>query len=296
MRKTFWLCAAAQVRAGLKTCSRPVRSLVGAALLAAAMAAAPSAVQAQYAPSFLAPKSPPKGMLLESANALGMVRGANSNIFDPLNRAQFVASGEGFEPRRNGAWPRYEIKRQVVGLSYHLSAARVDLTRSGPGGREIRVVQAVSGAKAWDETSPGVGAAATAAGAKDRAREIWLTPHGFIAQAMRLGPDGVTAGTRDGKQTLTLVLDGETITAVLGADKRPELIETQINHPVLGPTRLTLEYSGYKDFDNYYVFFPSRIVRKLGGRVASDLTVSDYRSNPYILFTPPAETRRASAN
>ena len=74
----------------------------------------------------------------------------------------------------------------------------------------------------------------------------------------------------------------------LDADKRPSRIEIAINHPVLGATTVATVLSDYRDWEKLGVWFPARIVQTIGTRKTQDLRVTEFRSNPYVIFPVPA--------
>ncbi len=286
------------MRAGASgTVIRKSSAGVAACLAALAMAGGPTAVRAQgrYVPSVLAPKVKPTGILFKAADALGMVRGTAEDQFDTINRIQYHVEGAVFPTTKGGASPSLTMKA-VISISYHQDASRIDETVTSADGKDVHRIEVVADGYAWNETKPGVGGVAAMASAKSREHEIWMTPHGFLFQAMKAGPDGVKIGkTKDGKTTLTVAIGGVPVTATLGEDMRPATIESKIVDPNLGPTTETWEYSGYKDFDFYAVQFPSHMTRKIGGRTNLDLTVTDYRSGPYFLFPKPDDVAKLAS-
>ena len=60
-----------------------------------------------------------------------------------------------------------------------------------------------------------------------------------------------------------------------------------IEHPVLGETLVEAIYTGYIDWPKLDVYFPSRIVHRLGGETTLDMTVTEFFQNPYIVFPRP---------
>lgn len=239
-----------------------------------------------YPPTWLAPKTPPKGVVFQAADALGMVRGLGENVFDAVNRIEFKFQGVASVPE-HGTWKEIKIPSATMQISYHQSASRLILERVDAGGASAHSIAVVDGAYAWDEQSPGVGGAAAMKAVAQRAREIWLTPQGFIYQVEQAGPQGVKIGHRDGKTTLSVRIHGEPVTATLDADHRPALIEAKIRDSVLGDKMLTIEYGGYKDFDYYGIFFPSHVLAKLGGHSVLDATVTSFLTHTFFLFPKP---------
>ena len=241
---------------------------------------------APYPPTPLTPKIKPSGVVFQAADALGMVRGLGEDVFDAVNRIEFNIDGVAYAPS-HGAWKEIKISSATMQISYHQAASRLILDALEADGTKVHAIEVVDGHYAWDETAPGVGGGPAMQTVATRARDIWLTPQGFIYQVEQAGPQHVKIGKHDGKTTLSVVIDGEPVTATLDADHRPELIEARINDRELGHTTLTIAYSGYKDFDYYGIFFPSHVLAKLGGHVALDVNVSSFLTHTYFLFPKP---------
>jgi hypothetical protein len=259
--------------------------LIVASLLAAVCAHA-QPPGAPYPPTPLTPKVAPTGVVFQAADALGMVRGLGENVFDAVNRIEFKISGVAHAPS-HGAWKEIKIPSATMQISYHQAASRLIIDRVYPDGSKVHAIQVVDGRYAWDEQTPGVGGVSAMQSVASRARDIWLTPQGFIYQVEQAGPQHVKIGKRNGKTTLSVTIDGEPVTATLDADHRPELIEAKIHDRELGAATLTIQYSGYKDFDYYGIFFPSHVVAKLDGHDALDVTVTSFLTHTYFLFPKP---------
>jgi hypothetical protein len=280
-----------------------VTGFLCAASLGAAALAASAPVMAQSRPvpaiaparpvSSLTPKVAPSGELLAAADALGMVRGMGSNVFDAVNRVQFTVQGTEQRPV-HGSWQEFKTTATMF-INYHQAASRVVIDRVDAKGAQAHSIEVVAGPYAWNEESPGVGGTPAMDRATDRARDIWLTPQGLIYQAELAGPDGVKVGRRDGKTTLGFAIHGEPVTVTLGADHRPEYVEATIKDRELGRATLTVAYAGYKDFDYYGIFFPSHIVAKVAGHTALDANVTAFLTNTYFLFPKPDPIAKLAA-
>jgi hypothetical protein len=241
----------------------------------------------------LTPKVPPTGELLAAADALGMVRGLRSNVFDAVNRVQFTLQGVEELPVHH-SWQKFNTTATMY-INYHQAASRLVIDRVDQQGAKAHSIAVVAGPYAWNEESPGVGGTPAMDEAADRARSIWLTPQGLIYQAEQDGPGGVKVGKHDGKTTLSFSMHGEPVTVTLNADHRPEFVEAHIKDRELGSTTLTLSYSGYKDFDYYGIFFPSHIVAKASGHTVLDANVTGFLTNTYFLFPKPEPIAKLAA-
>ena len=231
-----------------------------------------------------------------AAEALGMVRGVQRRM-DSINTVQFSGTGIMNVPDAEGGWTRYEVVNATVGMSYYIPAMRWDMQRIGPDSSEQRMIHVVRGDRAWNEDLPGVGATPVTGQVSDRLRQIWLTPHGIIRAAVEAeaaSPGTVTVGAQADKITLAVEIDGTPVTATLDSEYRPERVEMMIEHPVLGQTRLEAAYADYIDWPLLDVYFPSRIVHKLGGETTLDMTVTAFFQNPYVVFPTPEQLSRSS--
>jgi hypothetical protein len=266
-----------------------VHGFLTSGLLLAALFAGESAHAqrpgAPYPPTPLTPKIKPTGVVFQAADALGMVRGLGEDVFDAVNRIEFKIEGKAYAPQ--GGWKEIKIPSATMQISYHQAASRLIIDSVAGDDSKVQAIEVVDGRYAWNEKTPGVGGVPAMQTVATRARAIWLTPQGFIYQVEQAGPQRTKIGKRDGKTTLSVVIDGEPVTATLGADHRPELIEAKIKDRELGNTTLTIEYSGYKDFDYYGIFFPSHVLAKLGGHTALDVTVTSFLTHTYFLFPKP---------
>jgi hypothetical protein len=107
----------------------------------------------------------------------------------------------------------------------------------------------------------------------------------------------VKVSEEGGKPTYTVMVNGVPVKGVMGADMRPERVEMPIQHPVLGATVHAANYTGYKDWEGYEVFFPSRIVQTLGGKTTADIQITKYMTGVYLAFPiPPGVAQPQQAN
>ena len=80
--------------------------------------------------------------------------------------------------------------------------------------------------------------------------------------------------------------DGTEIRGTLDSKNLPTHVEWRIGGQIFSG-----DYADYKDFQEYGVMFPVRIVEKIDGREIANLTVSDSLANPYLIFPPPKEVK-----
>ena len=249
-------------------------ALVAAALWTVIAGATPAPAQA--------PSTDPaaKKALTDAANALGMVRGLNRAL-DVVTMFEYTASGTMADS--NGGGPD-KVSRVTAGYDYVIPAARVDIEKTAPDGKTARDIAVAAGQFSWDESTPGIYLRPTSTPAAERLRPIWLLPHGLILAGAK-APDKVKVADKGGVRELSAALpDGTEVKGLLDAKNLTTHVELKTGAQVL-----SADYADYKDFQDYGVMFPSRIVQKVDGRVVADLTVTEALANPYLIFPPPKE-------
>jgi hypothetical protein len=176
----------------------------------------------------------------------------------------------------------------------------------------------VKGNRAWDEawnadktklsTNP-------SANAKHRAQLMWIQPHAFLhAAAFASGKkclDGKACTTpiriaqEQGKTVVDVEVNGQSYKATLGADKRPERIETMLTMPSGAAKRIVANFADYRTgekpdagfglaegkdaLDRFHsgTYWPSRLVHDLEGTKVLELTMTEGWANPYHVFPEP---------
>lgn len=222
--------------------------------------------------------------VVEAADALGMVRGAARRM-DSINTIEFSGRGMIRRPQDDGSWWEAELTNLTVGISYSIPALRWDQATGNQ-----RVIYVVRGDEAWEERTPGVGNTPTMNFVDRFSRQIWFSPHGLIRAAIEAEarePGSVEIGSDAGRSTLTVEVNGFTLTATLNEDNRPQTVSMPVTHPLLGPTVLSTHYGDYVDWPLLDVFFPSRIQQTLGDVTWLDLEVTEFFQNPYVVFPDP---------
>jgi glyoxylase-like metal-dependent hydrolase (beta-lactamase superfamily II) len=240
--------------------------------------------------------------------AAGTLEGAAGALrAGEMRSIEYSGTGRWFQfgqaPNPTLPWPAFDVSRFTATVDYETPAARVQIIRRQvvepgrvrPAPVEQRPVQIVSGAYAWNMAVPAGSPAGAApapqpqpAAVAERTMEIWSTPHGFLRAA---AANGATSEVVDGGSQITFTLDGKyRYVGRIDARNQLEHVETWIDNPVLGDTRVEITYSDYRDFDG--VLFPSRIVRSHGGHPVLDLTVSAVTANPPAEVDVPGDVRR----
>lgn len=219
-----------------------------------------------------------------AVNSLGMERGVRRQQTS-INTIFFVAKGT--LDTGDGAKP---VERVVYSMSYAVPAIRIDVNRRS-GGQTARSVSVANGELAWDEREPGIGATPSQ-GAAERMHQVWLTPQGALramVDARAKDEKAVSIQSAGAQTTFSMQLGGGPLEVVVDASHRPQRVKWTLENDVH-----EAEFSGYKDWELLDVFFPQRIVQRVNGRVTADLTITDFRSNPYVVFPVPGELRKQS--
>lgn len=245
--------------------------------------------------------------------AHGMLRTLQEN--DATTTAQFQATGtqyivgQTFQP--GGPWPAAKLTKYNVWINYAVPGMRIDLERTNPDGQvqgggglpfaaPQRQILVVGGNRAWNETMMPGGPATPAIGQQnDRLVQIWMLPQGAV-KAMRMAGDKAKVGMEGTKYTVTFPLPDpiSNYTAKVRLDERKlvEHVEVMVDNPMLGDTKLEVDYDNYKDPDLSDIPFPFHIVQKLGGFPILDVNLRNARMyNPYVVVPVPDNVERAYA-
>jgi hypothetical protein len=240
------------------------------------------------------------------ADRLGMLRSVQppGGTLRGVDGILFLAKGTIATPRPSGPWPISTVMKLTTEVTYFpysqgiavSPGIRWDFTLVGTDGKPQRKVLAAAGIFGWNQTDLDGPATPAADAVDERLREIWMTPQGLIWAALTPDgkglADGVTVSKERSHVVLTIPQNGDPMKVTLNEQNRPAKVEARVHDSVLGDTTLEVTYAGYRDFENAYgVFFPAIIIEKLGGRTVLDVTVSEFHSNPYIVFPVPANVR-----
>lgn len=266
-----------------------LRWLTVLAALAGAFAA-PAVAQesARPRPAQTAP-SAELAAITDVADALGMIRGTQRE-WRSVNRIYFIASGTlapdiGQAPQR--------LTRGFIEMSFAQQAMRADLTM-----QQKRTIEVARDSVAWNETSPGVGATAAPGQASSRLWRIYATPHGAVRSAMETFVKDKTSlkVTASGQtKTFEFISPAGPLRIVADVNNRPMRVELMLNRSG-GEAKVVTEFSDYRDWEKLGVWFPARIRQTVNGAPFADLTVSEYRTNPYVIFPYPPGMAPAGAS
>jgi hypothetical protein len=270
---------------------------------------------AQYTPAntaFWGTEIPAKGIdpaIRAAAEALGMVRDTRL-VIGQLNLLEYVGHGTLVDLEAATPGQPIEVSRYSYAVSYHFPASRLDY--EGPNG--ARTIRVVKKDRAWNEEKPGINPSPSG-NAAFRAQEIWLTPHGAIHAAAFASAkkclDGkecdvpLQVAKEDGKSVITASVNGQSYKTTLGADNRPERVETVIKLPSGALQKIAAIYSGYRNgastgggaLDKFHsgTYWPGRIIQEIDGKKVLDITMTEGWSNPFVIFPEPELLAKASA-
>ena len=196
--------------------------------------------------------------------------------------AQFTL-GQSVSP--DTPWPRVELKSFTRTVDYDRQATRNEAV--GPNGP--LATQFLAGDRAWGQAGTNVTPAAPSAAA-ERRLQMWLTPHGFLKEALA----NKATAKKSGKATLVTftALGKYRVVGTISADHLVEKVEAWLDNPVLGDMPVETAYGDYRDFGGFK--FPARVVQKQGGFPVFDLTVAEAKADvPLDLPVPEAVLKAA---
>jgi hypothetical protein len=247
-----------------------------------------------------------------AAEVMGMVR-TRALVIGQVNLPELSGKGTMVDLEAAAPGAAFEVSRYTYAVAIHVPAARLDY--EGP--QTPRTIHVVKGNRAWDEawsadksklsTTPSDKAAL-------RAQMMWVQPHAFLHAAAFASAkkclDGKACDTpvrisqENGRTVIELQINGRSYKALMGADKRPERVETVV--PVQGASKkIAAVYADYRTgekpdpgfglaegkdaLDRFHsgTYWPSRIVHELDGAKVLDLTVLEGWANPYQVFPDP---------
>jgi hypothetical protein len=284
--------------------------LLATAAMAAAALGAPGTAAQGWGPNVAAKDIDPT--IRAAAEVMGMVR-TRALVIGQVNLPEYSGKGAMVDVEAATPGPAVEVSRYNYAVAVHVPAARLDF--EGP--QTPRTIRVVKGNRAWNEAwSDDKTKLSTTPSDKAgyRGQMMWVQPHAFLhAAAFASGKkclDGkactipLRIAQENGKAVVELEINGHGYKATMGADKRPEHIETMIT--LNGAARkVVATYTDYRTgeapdagfgtsygqgaLDKYHsgTYWPSRVVHEVGGMKVLDLTVAEGWANPYMVFPDP---------
>jgi hypothetical protein len=104
--------------------------------------------------------------------------------------------------------------------------------------------------------------------------ELWSIPQMFLRGAAK--DDTFLGEWKQGDALYNLVIfkvQDKLVSGYFNRENLLEIVETRIQHPILGDTLLQVVFTDYKDYGG--IKLPSTIIQKMGGSLVSVLIVSD---------------------
>ncbi|MBI4886526.1 MAG: hypothetical protein HY824_05505, partial [Acidobacteria bacterium] len=188
-------------------------------------------------------------------------------------------------------------------------AMRLFLNGTRPNGQPLKDIRVFAHEYAWNETDEGRGATAAMNTLGDRLPLVKLTPFGAMWSVIEAEGRTVVTRTADGRTVLTGTSphDGiETSITVEDSRQHPRLGSYEPTDLIRLPVAVTARWNGHTygaTFADYrgdwepdvWMIFPKQITWTLDGKPLADLTVTFFRSNPYIVFPIPDVVKQAAS-
>jgi hypothetical protein len=189
-------------------------------------------------------------------------------------------------------------------MAYYLPAMRMFLNGTHANGTALKEIRVFATDYAWNETQEGRGATPAMNTLNDRLPLLKLTPFG--AMWSLIDAEGHTkVSTVNGKTVLTgtspydgievaMTVEDQDL-AIAGHNKGdvlhvPVAVTAKANGHIYGAT--FADYRGGPSLEpDVWMIFPQRLTWTLDGRPLADLTVTYFRSNPYVVFPIPEVVR-----
>jgi putative hemolysin len=264
----------------------------------AAIAAAGLAAQQQGARYTPAPGAKDRrAVLFTWAWYMGMLRGPQE--IEAVVSLEQKATGTMQVNGQNCVLSNYRVS-----TNYPNTGQRVQYTCRLPNGQDVKNVEVLSGAYAWDEDIAGAELVAgkgkatpKPAALRERLIRLWAGPQGAV-KAANAGGDRTTVAEVAGKMTVTFPIPGVAgamATATLDAKNMAERVEVKD-----GTTVTEFAYSNYADYNNPLnkidAFYAGKIVEKRNGVTVRDLTTTETETgNLYVVMPVPPSVKKAAS-
>jgi hypothetical protein len=238
----------------------------------------------------------------EVAESIGMGRGKLMGVKNVIG-VQFRADGTFADSTVTARLSNTEFH-----IAYYLPAMRMFLNGTRANGQPLNEIRVFADQYAWNEAQDGRGATPALNTLVDRLPLVKLTPFGAMWSVIEAEEHTVVTKTTDGKTVLTGTspYDGiETSITVEDSTKHPPLGPYEPTERIRLPIAVTARWNGHTygatfadyrgDWEpNVWMIFPRQIKWTLDGKPLADLTVTYFRSNPYIVFPLPEAVKQAS--
>ena len=177
-----------------------------------------------------------------------------------------------------GAWPLWKNKTYTRTIDFDAKALKID-----------RVAEPTDPQRRGGGLAPAATQTIIVAANTAPAQQIGLllSPYNFLKSAAA-GNATVSSKTIDGKKFTVVTYAGANKAPVNGyidSENMVAHVETWIDNPVLGDTRIDAHYSDFKDFGGVKV--PMKIVESQGGFPTLEISVADVKVNQPANIQPP---------
>jgi hypothetical protein len=224
----------------------------------------------------------------EAAVAIGMGR---NKLLGVKNVITIMFSATGTMDDAGGI---VKLSKSDFHIAFYVPAMRIFLDGTRANGQPLKEIRVFADTHAWNETKEGMGATAAMNTVNERAPLVKLTPFGALWSVIE-AEGHTTVTTLNGKTVLTGTspLDGIEVSTTLDDQHRPTQVTAKANGHTYGAT-----FADYRDTwePKYLVIFPARITWTLDGKPLADLTVTAFKSNPYVVFPVPTVVGQRASN
>lgn len=286
-------------------------ALAGMAIAAMGFAVSPAAAQGTWG-YVLDGEDINNDLIQNSVDLLGLIRrGGDVGL---VNVVEFEARGMAAD-LESGSMDLVPVEHYVYNVGLMVVATR--MTVDWPDGQTIRVAKGaptspdsgVLNVRGWDEAWDGTRLNTSdvdEATANFRMQMAFLGPHAAmhaaayadVGECMLTGTDcDIPLEVDEAARVINVTIYGHPYTITLGADLRPETIESDITFPDGSTHHVVATYYGYRNgfslgqeaLDRFHAgtFWPSRVTHEVDGTTTLDIIVTDGWSNPYTIYPDP---------
>jgi len=213
--------------------------------------------------------------LTELSRKLGMLRGVH-RTWRSINRINFKGNGDCLrEAQTNGeCFVEMNFAQQALRSQVRSEAGQTDIVVSANG-------------STWQESSPGVAVVGSETQVSSRSRTLAIVPQGAVRAALEAESSSVGSVVRSVEADSTAYAfttpQGD-VTITVETDGLPSAIRVESSSDQ--PT-LIVTLSDYFDWELLDVPFPKSIEIQRGKEPSRRLNVTEYRTNPYLIFPSP---------
>lgn len=239
----------------------------------------------------------------EVADSIGMGRSTVLGVRNVIT-VMFSVDGTWAEP---GGMAK--LTKTDFHMAYYLPAMRLFLNGAHADGTALKEIRVFATQYAWNETQEGLGATPAMNTRDDRLPLIKLTPFGALWSL--IDAEGHTKITSaNGKTVLTGTSPYDGIEVAMTVENQDlGIAGHKKGDPLHVPVAVTAKANGHTyaaTFADYrggpllepdvWMIFPKRLIWALDGKPLADLTVTYFRSNPYVVFPIPDVVKQKTSS